>query len=109
MEWSFRGTHWGTGVFSCPPKWCEQHTFCESVAMGRSCLRGREVERLIRVLQNNWPGLGYDILRRNCCHFGSKLCRCLGVGEVPAWITSLAGAGAAVRDVGRSLEEGCRT
>merc|ERR1719471_570998 len=44
-----------------------------------------------------WMSEDYDILRRNCCHFSAELCKELGVGPLPSWLTSLAGAGAVLR------------
>merc|ERR1719384_2442710 len=32
------------------------------------------------------------------------MCRCLGVGAIPEWITSLAGTGAAIADTGEYVE-----
>lgn len=46
-----------------------------------------------------WQGTGYDVLTRNCCHFSDELSRQLGVGPLPLWTMSLAGAGAAARGV----------
>ena len=51
-----------------------------------------------------WPGTGYDLTRRNCCHFADALCTMLGVDvPFPAWVNRLAGAGAAVGDAASAV------
>ncbi|CAE7347939.1 unnamed protein product, partial [Symbiodinium necroappetens] len=55
-----------------------------------------DVILLLSALAQDWQGEDYDILHRNCCHFSDMLCRRLGVGPIPDWITNLAGAGAQV-------------
>merc|ERR1712146_682851 len=41
----------------------------------------------------------YHLLQRNCCDFSNELCKRLGVGRVPGWVKSAAGAGARLDDV----------
>lgn len=86
-----------TGVFSCEPRGCEPHRYRESVVMGRTRMSPDEVRELLDLLQEDWLGLHYDVLRRNCCHFADSLCQYLGVGPVPAWVTNLAGAAATLQ------------
>jgi len=62
--------------------------------MGQTWLSEQEVSQLMAELEGEWPGKDYDLLHHNCCHFSSELCRRLGVGPVPQWVTNLAGAGA---------------
>lgn len=101
-EWSYRGSVspflQGTGVFACYPRRCEDYRCCESVLMPRTRLTQRQVLQLLRVLAHEWQATSYDLLKHNCCHFCSKFCWCLGVGEIPDRFTNLAGAGAAVAD-----------
>jgi len=104
-EWSFKAEHAGTGVCSCRPKSCESHSFSDSLLMGTTSLSKSEVKALIKVLEMEWPGRCYDSLRRNCCHFCNRLSVCLGTGPIPAWITHLASAGAALLDTGEFLEQ----
>mmetsp|Transcript_45723 Transcript_45723/g.130519 ORF Transcript_45723/g.130519 Transcript_45723/m.130519 type:complete len:244 (-) Transcript_45723:236-967(-) len=105
-EWSFRGKREGsgTGVFNCRPRSCEGHSYLESQYMGRSTLSEAEVRKLIDALEAEWPGEGYDLLKRNCCHFVDALCKCLGVGSIPEWITNLAGTGACIAEAGEYIE-----
>lgn len=105
-EWSYTCTlRGGTGVFFCPPRRCDGHLFCESLPMGHTVMNEVEVLRLVRLLANHWKGDSYDLLTRNCCHFSDKLCRCLGVGAIPAWITNLASTGAALVETGEILDK----
>jgi hypothetical protein len=61
------------------------------------------VHDVIRVLSREWPGHKYDLLKFNCCHFCDAFCQLLGVGRIPAWITHLAGTGAALVETGSYL------
>eukprot|EP00928_Gymnodinium_smaydae_P080982 TRINITY_DN64570_c0_g1_i1.p1 TRINITY_DN64570_c0_g1~~TRINITY_DN64570_c0_g1_i1.p1 ORF type:complete len:409 (+),score=122.64 TRINITY_DN64570_c0_g1_i1:90-1316(+) len=97
-EWSYGYIELGSGVFDCSPRGCEEHRFRESLAMGATKLSRAEVDELLVDLSSEWPGSDYDLLRHNCCTFSSALCQRLGVGPVPAWVTSLAAAGATLED-----------
>lgn len=89
----------GTGVFSTsPPRECPPHRYRESVGMGLTQMTKAEVEVLLDKLAAEWPTSDYDLLKRNCGHFADALCRGLGVGAVPVWVTNLAGVGAALQD-----------
>mmetsp|Transcript_55394 Transcript_55394/g.140071 ORF Transcript_55394/g.140071 Transcript_55394/m.140071 type:complete len:580 (+) Transcript_55394:107-1846(+) len=97
-EWSFRGRSGaGSGVFVIRPK-TASNSFRESVSMGMTPLSEEEVNKLVHLLMRDWPASGYDLLKRNCCHFSNELCKLLGVGSIPEWITHLA-------NTGKSLEE----
>lgn len=103
-EWSYRGAGYGLpGVFSRRPRDCEGHVYTESVKMGMTMLPRRHVHDVIRVLSREWPGHKYDLLKFNCCHFCDAFCQLLGVGRIPAWITHLAGTGAALVETGSYL------
>mmetsp|Transcript_17152 Transcript_17152/g.30080 ORF Transcript_17152/g.30080 Transcript_17152/m.30080 type:complete len:456 (+) Transcript_17152:106-1473(+) len=98
-EWSFGcANDGGTGVFSCLPMKCSEHTYREAIDMGDTLLHEQEVMMLMTTLSTEWQGEAYDMLHNNCCHFSDTLCRRLGVGRVPTWVTNLACAGAAVDD-----------
>lgn len=96
LEWSFGFSEDGSGVFSCTPGECGGHSYREAVCMGETPLQEEDVMVLLSTLAQDWPGSDYDILRRNCCHFSDALCRRLEVGQIPGWVTNLAGAGAKV-------------
>jgi len=98
-EWSYRGGTAGrTGIFVCQPRMCEHHTYCESVAMGGTRLSEEEVLQSVQAMEGHWHMNNYDVLRHNCCHFADTFCLHLGVGEIPSWVKSAAGVGAAVDD-----------
>jgi len=97
-EWSYGYIDEGSGVFSNPPKACSVHTYRESVDMGKTNLSEAEVAKVIEEMRGEWAGVDYDLLRCNCCTFSDALCVKLGVGNVPKWVTNLAGAGATVQD-----------
>jgi len=104
-EWSYgMTTDTGTGVFYCTPSKCELHLYRESYPMGKTGMTDEEVLKLIGLLKEDWRGNGYCLLERNCCHFSSELCRWLGVGDIPDWITNLAGAGAVVAEPVRYVD-----
>lgn len=85
-----------TGIFVCGPRKCEGHTYCQSLEMGTTHTSEYEVLRCTRLMEKEWTALKYDLLHRNCCHFCSEFCRRLSVGDIPDWVTALAGMGAAV-------------
>uniref|UniRef100_A0A7S0F9U2 PPPDE domain-containing protein n=1 Tax=Pyrodinium bahamense TaxID=73915 RepID=A0A7S0F9U2_9DINO len=93
-EWGYEST----GIFCCWPRQCTKHNYFESVPMGETFLTEGQVLDIIRELKSaKWDDTGYDILEHNCCHFADALCRSLGVGGVPTWVTNLALAGVTVR------------
>lgn len=110
-EYSFRSTTNGnTGVNWCKPRGHSVHKYREKVVMGCTHFKPEQVERIIYRLSTEWLGKDYDLLTRNCCHFSDALCKCLGVGRIPTWVTSLAGTGAKLRndvDAAISCMESC--
>lgn len=109
-EWSFRGSGPSRhgGVFSSAPSRCDGHAYSESIYMGDTILSQDEVLRLIKLLRKDWPGLSYNLIRRNCCHFSDLLCMNLGCGSIPTRIKSLAATGAALLDTGKCLNSQTR-
>lgn len=105
-EWSFGHTEEGSGVFSCEPQGCPEHTYRESIPMGETLLSRREVRDLLKQLE--WPGLEYDLLRQNCCHWCDEFCKRLGVGPIPAWVNQLAGEVASLDDGIKKIDDGVR-
>jgi len=98
-EWSFGGCDSGTGVFDCPPKGCDVHKYRESVDLGSTTLSEGEVMAIIERMSDAWPGVEYDILRKNCVLFSDAFSVELGTGHIPSWCLNLAGAGATLCDV----------
>mmetsp|Transcript_81532 Transcript_81532/g.251671 ORF Transcript_81532/g.251671 Transcript_81532/m.251671 type:complete len:234 (-) Transcript_81532:53-754(-) len=102
-EWSYESS----GICCCWPRHSSKHIFFESVPMGEVSLTELEVYDIIRSLKEEWGDSCYDILEHNCCHFCDALCRRLGVGGVPSWVTNLAQAGSAARDTLNVASCGC--
>lgn len=85
-EWSF-GMQ---GVSITTPKQNQYYTYRQTVTMGRTGLKRKEVEGVILALKRRWTGVEYDLLDRNCGHFCNELCQALGVGRMPSWVTRVA-------------------
>lgn len=96
-EWSFaKCTVGGSGVFRCVPRQAPGHMYRETLDMGSTELSQEETWALGRGMSEEWSSDSYDLLRRNCCHFSDELCRQLGVGSMPEWVSGLANAGASL-------------
>ena len=105
QEWSFGGLSADsddqgdeTGIWSCRPQMCKQHSFRESIPVGTTCLSHIDVLTVLGEIADDWPMNSYDLLRRNCCHFCDEFCRLLGLGPLPDWVLNLANVGAALDD-----------
>mmetsp|Transcript_115145 Transcript_115145/g.203236 ORF Transcript_115145/g.203236 Transcript_115145/m.203236 type:complete len:269 (+) Transcript_115145:46-852(+) len=105
VEYSFGYCEEGTGVFECPPKGCEEHNYRESMEMKATTLTPDQIAAVIARMSAEWQGEAYDLLRRNCCTFSNALCVELGCGEIPKWVTNLAGAGATLQDTAVATKE----
>ncbi|CAK9037059.1 unnamed protein product [Durusdinium trenchii] len=60
------------------------------------------VQQLCR--EQRYPGNSYHLIRCNCNHFASDLCRRLGVGDLPAWVERLAWIGESLLEASEGLE-----
>lgn len=92
LEWSYSRQ----GIFSIAPRSYIGNRILETVCMGKTSLSDEAVLHLVMTLKKDWPGSEYHLLLHNCCHFSDGLCKSLGVGGIPTWITSLASAGEAI-------------
>lgn len=84
-EWSF-GTK---GVSSSIPRRNQYYTYRQTVPMGRTQLPRCQVESTIAAMKQEWQRVKYDLFTRNCGTFCDQLCRRLGVGHLPKWVTRL--------------------
>jgi hypothetical protein len=99
QEWSFGSTTDGsTGIYVCLPGKNAAHQYIKAVPMGETRCTQKDVRALIQQLAEEWQGSDYDLLRCNCCHFSSELCKMLGVGSAPPWLFNLSDAGVAIDD-----------
>jgi len=94
-EWGYGGgfVPQATGVYRSKPGADLQHEHREALDLGPTALSREEVDVLLRRLEREWLALEYNLVRHNCSHFTVAFCEELGVGPVPAWITSLASVG----------------
>ena len=53
---------------------------------------------MIRRMDEGWAGDDYNILRKNCIHFGEAFAARLGVGPVPRWVRKFCDIGCAIDD-----------
>lgn len=97
-EYSFRKCTFGTGVFRCQPRQSEGHTFCESVYVGMTGLSQVAVQHLIKLLENDWPGNAFDVMKCNCCHFCERFSELLGTDGLPMWVKNMTETSACIKD-----------
>mmetsp|Transcript_688 Transcript_688/g.1746 ORF Transcript_688/g.1746 Transcript_688/m.1746 type:complete len:261 (+) Transcript_688:58-840(+) len=103
-EWSFRGgRHEGTGVFRCEPGQCGNLRPRERLQLGTVVMRRGQVSSILEQMKQQWKCREYNIYRRNCGHFCDELCKRLGVGPLPGWVTNMAGAAAGLADMSEEM------
>jgi len=92
LEWSFASDprQLKPGVQCAIPRADLHHHFRETLELGRTALTAEEITATLRDLIEEYPGTGYDLLHRNCCHFADDFCKRLGVGPMPGWVYRLA-------------------
>jgi len=88
-EWSYGSTATGCGIGACRPRHCPNHVFRESVDLGVAQCTQRQFISRLRAIRFDWPGSGYKIFERNCCHFAHCLTQLLGVDAIPVWVDRL--------------------
>jgi len=91
MEWSFGYSSEGdTGVAWNLPRDHHQHQFRQAIPLGRTQLSPDLIMDVLTDMCEEYPGPGYHMLRRNCCHFADDFCKRLAVGGIPGWLHRLA-------------------
>jgi len=103
LEWAFGSgcldDESPTGVRCHQPKHNMQHSYRQTVYLGRSQCSREEVAKILAEIAEEYSAESYDLLRKNCCHFADDLCRRLGVRRPPFWLLRLACVGAAVDEI----------
>jgi len=91
-EFSFGGHELScSGVFESPPRRAEGAVWRETLCMGYTQLGEQDLRSLMRsVGENEWPGNGYHLTKRNCNHFSDELCQRLVGGRAPSYVNRLA-------------------
>jgi hypothetical protein len=98
-EWSFGQTDTPrSGVFDMAPGGAatDQVTFFKSIHLGSTSLTPAEVRAVIDELSEDFQGLSYNVVKRNCNHFSDTLARRLLGRGIPGWVNRLAFLGSFV-------------
>jgi hypothetical protein len=96
LEWSYGFSEEGTGVYMVHVGQSTLGNFLERVPLGRTRKSPEDVLDILDQLRKTWNGQQYDVLAKNCAHFSVAFVKRLGFSDVPQWVNSLAGAGAAL-------------
>jgi len=72
------------------PRQHSQHQYYSTTELGETKLSPQEVKALLERLAELWPGGGYDLIHRNCCHFADAFAVELGMGNIPRWVNRFA-------------------
>lgn len=102
-EWSFGSlpadSEVDTGVKQCAPKKDPNHSYRQTVVLGRTELSEDQIAAVIADLQEEYDADEYELMTKNCCHFADDLATRLGVGSLPRWLLRLAELGASVESL----------
>lgn len=79
-----------TGIEWNVPRQHSQHQYYSTTELGETKLSPQEVKALLERLAEQWPGGGYDLIHRNCCHFADAFAVELGMGNIPRWVNRFA-------------------
>jgi len=109
LEWSFGYIPKQTGVVCSKPRQHRQHHFRQTLELSHTQLHPDKIAHIISELIEEYPGEGYDLLRRNCCHFADDFCQRLGIGNIPGWVYRLARIAANVDTVLKKAQAVGRT
>lgn len=90
IEYSFGFCESGSGVYHVSAGDNPMYTFRETVSLGTTPLDRYQIATILKRLRSEWPGLSYDLLSRNCCHFVDVFAEELQVKPVPAWLNRFA-------------------
>mmetsp|Transcript_63781 Transcript_63781/g.152089 ORF Transcript_63781/g.152089 Transcript_63781/m.152089 type:complete len:499 (-) Transcript_63781:16-1512(-) len=96
LEWCFGYCPGASapGVECVRPKSHPNHRYRQTIYLGRTPLTADRIASVLGDLVEEYPGSGYSLLRRNCCHFADEFCHRLQVGGIPGWVHRLARFGA---------------
>ncbi|KAL7604557.1 hypothetical protein Lser_V15G17647 [Lactuca serriola] len=82
-----------TGIFEGEPKQCEGFTFRKQILIGWTEKNLREVRRIMEDLAEDYKGISYNLITKNCNHFCNDVCVRLTGNSIPSWINRLARIG----------------
>ncbi|CAH1419022.1 unnamed protein product [Lactuca virosa] len=82
-----------TGIFEGEPKQCEGFTFRKQILIGWTEMSLRDVRGFMEMLSQDYTGISYNLITRNCNHFCNDACLQLTGNPIPNWINRLARIG----------------
>ncbi|KVH98061.1 deSI-like protein At4g17486 [Cynara cardunculus var. scolymus] len=82
-----------TGIFEGEPRQCEGFTFRKQILIGWTEMSLREVRGFMEELAQDYKGISYNLITRNCNHFCNDVCLRLTGTPIPSWINRLARIG----------------
>ncbi|KAM0018644.1 putative PPPDE peptidase domain-containing protein [Helianthus debilis subsp. tardiflorus] len=94
VEYAFGShEHSSTGIFEGEPKRCDGFTFRKQILIGFTEKNRREVRRVMEDLAEDYKGISYNLITKNCNHFCNDACVRLTGNTIPRWINRLARIG----------------
>jgi len=103
LEWSYGYAGDGTGVFAIKATQHPDHTFRETVVLGRTALSREQLLKRLRQMQADWAGESYHLVRCNCISYCKALSNELGVQPLPEWVDRFPRIGAGGLDIAESV------
>ncbi|KAI3686296.1 hypothetical protein L1987_79970 [Smallanthus sonchifolius] len=95
VEYAFGShEHSSTGIFEGEPKRCDGFAFRKQILIGFTEKNRREVRRVMEDLAEDYKGISYNLITKNCNHFCNDACVRLTGNTIPRWINRLARLGA---------------
>ncbi|KAM7254235.1 hypothetical protein ACFE04_031917 [Oxalis oulophora] len=82
-----------TGIFEAEPKQCEGFTFRKSILIGKTDLSPAQVRGVMEELAEEYKGIAYNLITKNCNHFCNDACARLTGNPIPSWVNRLARIG----------------
>ncbi|XP_071731842.1 deSI-like protein At4g17486 [Rutidosis leptorrhynchoides] len=82
-----------TGIFEGEPKQCEGFTFRKQILIGWTDKNLRDVRGIMEELAEEYKGISYNLITKNCNHFCNDVCVRLTGNSIPSWINRLAKIG----------------
>lgn len=82
-----------TGIFEGEPKQCPGFTFRKSILIGRTDLGPAEVRSFMEKLADEYNGITYNLITKNCNHFCNDVCTRMTGKSIPRWVNRLARIG----------------
>ncbi|KVI06064.1 deSI-like protein At4g17486 [Cynara cardunculus var. scolymus] len=94
VEYAF-GSHENatTGIIEGEPKEWKGFTFRKQILIGWTETNLREVRRVMDELAEDYKGISYNLITKNCNHFCNDICVRLTGKPIPSWINRLARIG----------------